>query len=127
VAADRGGGPRTAGRGPRAQAQAQAAGRILGRMSVTVENRPAQNQYALVEDGETIGFAAYDVAGDEIRFTHTEIEPSRRRAGLGAQLVQGALDDVRAESDRRVVPLCPFVVEWIDEHVDYQELLRRQP
>jgi predicted GNAT family acetyltransferase len=94
-------------------------------MSVTVENRPAQNQYALVEDGETVGFAAYDVVGDEIRFTHTEIEPSRRRAGLGAQLVQGALDDVRAGSDRRVVPLCPFVVEWIDEHVDYQELLRR--
>jgi predicted GNAT family acetyltransferase len=94
-------------------------------MSITVENRPEQNQYALVEDGETVGFAAYDVVGDEIRFTHTEIEPSRRSAGLGAQLVQGALDDVRAETSRRVVPLCPFVADWVDEHVDYQELLVR--
>jgi len=94
-------------------------------MSLTVENRPDQNQYALVEDGETVGFAAYDVVGDEIRFTHTEIEPSRRSAGLGAQLVQGALDDVRAETSRRVVPLCPFVADWVDEHVDYQELLVR--
>jgi predicted GNAT family acetyltransferase len=94
-------------------------------MSITVENRPEQNQYALVEDGETVGFAAYDVVGDEIRFTHTEIEPSRRSAGLGAQLVQGALDDVRAETSQRVVPLCPFVADWVDEHVDYQELLVR--
>ncbi|KQR46090.1 putative GNAT family acetyltransferase [Frigoribacterium sp. PvP120] len=94
-------------------------------MSITVENRPQQSQYALVEDGETVGFAAYDVVGDEIRFTHTEIEPSRRSAGLGAQLVQGALDDVRAETSLRVVPLCPFVADWVDEHVDYQELLAR--
>jgi predicted GNAT family acetyltransferase len=79
-------------------------------MSITVENRPQQSQYALVEDGETVGFAAYDVVGDEIRFTHTEIEPSRRSAGLGAQ---------------RVEPLCPFVADWVDEHVDYQELLAR--
>jgi predicted GNAT family acetyltransferase len=94
-------------------------------MSITVENRPQQSQYALVEDGETVGFAAYDVVGDEIRFTHTEIEPSRRSAGRGAQLVQGALDDVRAETSLRVVPLCPFVADWVDEHVDYQELLAR--
>ena len=68
---------------------------------------------------------AYDVVGDEIRFTHTEIEPARRGAGLGAQLVQGALDDVRSETSLRVVPMCPFVVDWVDEHVDYQELLTR--
>ena len=94
-------------------------------MSTAVENRPDQNQYVLVEDGSTIGLAAYDVVGDEIRFTHTEIEPSRRSTGLGAQLVQGALDDVRENSTRRVVPLCPFVVDYIDEHVDYRELLNR--
>jgi len=94
-------------------------------MNAVVENRPTQNQYALVEDGETIGFAAYEVAGHEIRFTHTEIEPSRRSAGLGARLVQGALDDVRENTELRVVPLCPFVVDFVDEHVDYRELLDR--
>ena len=94
-------------------------------MNAVVKNRPTQNQYALVEDGETIGFAAYEVAGHEIRFTHTEIEPSRRSAGLGARLVQGALDDVRENTELRVVPLCPFVVDFVDEHVDYRELLDR--
>ncbi|NIJ04725.1 GNAT family N-acetyltransferase [Frigoribacterium faeni] len=94
-------------------------------MSTAVENRPEQNQYVLVEDGSTIGLAAYDVVGGEIRFTHTEIDPDRRGAGLGAQLVQGALDDVRAETSLRVVPMCPFVVDWVDQHADYQELLAR--
>jgi predicted GNAT family acetyltransferase len=94
-------------------------------MSTTVENRPEQSEYVLVEDGRTIGLAAYDVVGDEIRFTHTEVEPARRGSGLGAQLVQGALDDVRSETALRVVPMCPFVVDWVDEHVDYQELLTR--
>lgn len=94
-------------------------------MDAEVQNRPAENQYALVEGDATVGFAAYEIVGDEIRFTHTEIEPSRRSGGLGAQLVQGALDDVRANSERRVVPLCPFVVDFIDDHVDYRELLTR--
>ena len=94
-------------------------------MNTVVENRPDQNQYALVEGDATVGFAAYEIVGDEIRFTHTEIEPSRRSTGLGAQLVQGALDDVREGSERRVVPLCPFVADYIDEHVDYRELLNR--
>ena len=94
-------------------------------MNAVVENRPDQNQYALVEGDTTVGFAAYEIVGDEIRFTHTEIEPARRGAGLGARLVQGALDDVRSETSLRVVPMCPFVVDWVDEHVDYQELLTR--
>ncbi|WP_209559861.1 GNAT family N-acetyltransferase [Frigoribacterium sp. PvP032] len=94
-------------------------------MSTAVENRPEQAQYVLLEDGRTIGLAAYEIVGDEIRFTHTEIEPARRGAGLGAQLVQGALDDVRSETSLRVVPMCPFVVDWVDDHVDYQELLTR--
>lgn len=94
-------------------------------MNAEVVNRPSQNQYALVEGDDTIGFAAYDIVGHEIRFTHTEIEPGRRSSGLGARLVQGALDDVRASTDLRVVPLCPFVVDFVDEHVDYRELLAR--
>ncbi|WP_423919884.1 GNAT family N-acetyltransferase [Frigoribacterium sp. 2-23] len=94
-------------------------------MSASVENRPNQNQYALVDGDETVGFAAYEIVGHEIRFTHTEIEPSRRSNGLGAQLVRGALDDVRESSDLRVVPLCPFVVDFIDDNTDYRELLTR--
>jgi hypothetical protein len=55
-------------------------------------------------------------------FPHTVIEPSMRGQGLGARLVQGALDDVRA-SGRRIEPRCWYVARFVDEHPEYQDLL----
>ena len=40
-------------------------------------------------------------------------------------LVQAALDDVRANSSRTVVPQCSYVRAWIERHPDYQELTAR--
>ena len=42
-----------------------------------------------------------------------------------ADVVQAALDDVRANSDRTVVPECSYVRAWIEGHPDYQELTSR--
>ncbi|MDB6427036.1 GNAT family N-acetyltransferase [Curtobacterium sp. 20TX0008] len=92
--------------------------------SPEVRNDTDAQQYSLVEDGEVIGFAAYEVAGDEIRFTHTEVDPARRGGGHASILVQHALDDVR-EGSLRVVPLCTYVKAWIERHPDYQELTTR--
>ena len=57
--------------------------------------------------------------------THTEIDPSHQGAGLGGELVRGALNLIRAETDYRVVPTCPFAGPWIDKHPEYQDLLTR--
>jgi hypothetical protein len=45
-----------------------------------------------------------------------------RNRGLGAELVRGALDDVR-RNGRTVVPQCWFVAQFIDEHPEYADLL----
>ncbi|UFU14743.1 N-acetyltransferase [Curtobacterium sp. C1] len=92
--------------------------------SPEVRNDTDAQQYSLVEDGEVIGFAAYEVDGEEIRFTHTEVDPAHRGGGHASILVQHALDDVR-EGTRRVVPLCSYVKAWIERHPDYQELTTR--
>ena len=93
-------------------------------MSLEVRNNPAVSRYELVEDGALLGVADYEIAGDRIVFPHTEIVRERRGHGLGAVLVQGALDDVRP-SGRSVVPSCWYVAEFIDDHPEYQELLVR--
>jgi len=85
-----------------------------------VRNDTDQQQYSLVEDGEVIGLAAYEVDGDEIRFVHTEVDPAHRGGGHASILVQHALDDVRANSSRR-----SYVRAWIERHPDYQELTTR--
>jgi predicted GNAT family acetyltransferase len=91
-------------------------------MANEVRHNVEASRYELVEDGELLGIADYRIAGDRIVFPHTEIKASRRGNGLGAVLVQGALDDV-VGSGRTVVPQCWYVAEFIDDNPEYQPLL----
>ena len=84
---------------------------------------PDERHYALRVDGEPAGLAAYRIDGTTITFTHTETDPARAGQGLGSSLVQGALDNVRNRG-LDVVPQCPFVRHFIDQHPAYADLLR---
>jgi predicted GNAT family acetyltransferase len=86
-----------------------------------VRDNPGKSRYELLEDGRLLGVADYRATGDTLAFPHAEIVPSRRRQGLGAQLVQRALDDVRRKG-AKVVPYCWFVAQFIDEHPEYADL-----
>lgn len=90
-------------------------------MATDLRNNAEQSRYELLIDGEVIGIAEYQIAGDVVVFPHTEIESSRRGQGLAAQLVQYALDDVRA-SNRRARAQCWYVAEFIAEHPEYADL-----
>lgn len=74
-------------------------------------------------DGELLGFAAYQLDGHAIVFTHTEVDDAHEGRGVGSALVRGALDTLRERGGLRVVPRCAFVKKWIDEHPEYAELL----
>jgi predicted GNAT family acetyltransferase len=99
---------------------AQPAGMKVG-MATEVRNNRDQSRYELAIDEELVGIAEYRVVGDVVVFPHTEIERSLRGQGLGEQLVQYALDDVRG-TNRRVVPQCWYVAEFIAEHPEYADL-----
>ena len=73
-------------------------------------------------DGSRAGLAAYELDGDVITFTHTEIDDAYEGQGLGSRLARYALDDARARG-LRVRPLCPFIKTWIKRHEDYQDLV----
>jgi len=83
------------------------------------------DRFELVIGGEIAGFAEYRIDDTTITFTHTEVFPDEREHGRGGHLVQEALDQVRANTDYRVVAQCPFVSHWIAQHPDYQDLLGR--
>jgi hypothetical protein len=87
-----------------------------------VRRNDARNRYELYLDGRLAGIADYREAGDALVFPHTEIVPELQGRGLGARLVAGALDDARG-SGRRVVPLCWYVAEFIDQHPEYHDLV----
>lgn len=58
--------------------------------------------------------------------THTEVEPRFAGQGVGSQLVRHALDDIRTQGIP-VLPVCPFVQQWIVRHPDYHDLDYRRP
>src|SRR5690606_29893596 len=78
---------------------------------LAVVHEADRSRYVLRLDGRVVGVADYRDRGDALVFHHTEIDPARRGHGLGAILVRGALDDVRARG-RVIVPTCWYVAEF---------------
>lgn len=94
-------------------------------MATEVVNDPGMNRYELLVDGVQVGAADYSIDGNTITFIHTEVDPSRQEKGLGSELVRGALNLVRGETEYRVVARCPFTKHFIETHPEYQDLLTR--
>lgn len=90
---------------------------------IASRNNPDESRYEAWLDGELAGFAQYRLTGRRIIFTHTEIDPSFEGRGIGSALARFALDDVRADGARAVVPRCPFIKGWIERHPDYADLV----
>ena len=91
---------------------------------VTTQHNEAERRYEAYVGGALAGFAEYRREGeDRIVFTHTEVDDAFEGHGVGSVLVREALDDVRRDGDRSVVPLCPFVKEWIERHPEYEDLV----
>lgn len=77
------------------------------------------------ESGALAGVLTYQVTGPIVVYTHTEVEPAFERQGVGSALARFAMDDAKAKS-RTVVPMCPFVSEWLDKHAEYESLVARK-
>jgi predicted GNAT family acetyltransferase len=95
-------------------------------MNAEVVDNAELQRYEIRRDGQILGFAAYQKANRLMVFTHTEIEPAVEGQGIGGQLVRAALDHVRSQG-LPVLPICPFVQEWMRRHPDYLDLDYRRP
>lgn len=90
-------------------------------MTNEVTNNEAERRYELEVDGG-LAVAAYRLGDQRITFTHTEVPGALEGRGIGSKLIAAALDDVRAR-DLKVIPACPFVKHYMDEHPEVQDLL----
>jgi predicted GNAT family acetyltransferase len=70
-----------------------------------------------------IAIAEYRLADGVMTFFHTEVPVALRGRGIGARVVQGALDEARRVSVK-VEPRCWFVREFIDRNPQFADLLR---
>jgi uncharacterized protein len=91
--------------------------------TVTVHDNPQEQRYELVLDDAVVGQIVYRERPGALVLLHTEVTDDLEGQGLGAQLVEGALDDIRARG-LKLVPLCPFVSTYLRRHAEYADLVQ---
>ncbi|WP_019516712.1 GNAT family N-acetyltransferase [Sphingomonas sp. Mn802worker] len=89
-------------------------------MKSVIDNK-AEQEFELTVDGYR-AVAAYQLEGDTIVFTHTEVPPAIEGRGVGTKLIQAALDSAR-DRGLKVVPQCPFVRAYMDKHPEMRDML----
>ncbi len=89
---------------------------------IKVVDRPEAGRFEVTVDGQLAGFAAYHQVGQNLDFTHTEVDDSYEGQGVGSALIRAALDSSR-ERRLGVLPHCPFVRSFVERHSEYLELV----
>jgi predicted GNAT family acetyltransferase len=79
-----------------------------------------KNRYEAWSGDTLAGLAAYRERGDRTVFTHTEVEADFEGKGIAKALAAEALDDV-VRRGRVIVPLCPFIADYLRKHDQYEE------
>lgn len=96
-------------------------GRIMS--GVTLRNNTAQHRYELVDNGQVVGVAEYDLEGDVVVFRHTEIGKGHERKGYGSRLAKMSLDDV-VTGNRKILARCEFIAGYLDRHPEYSGAIK---
>ncbi|MES2599987.1 MAG: GNAT family N-acetyltransferase [Pseudomonadota bacterium] len=85
-----------------------------------VRNNTTLSRYELDVDG-AIAFAEYRLAPGKVIITHTETPRALRGRGIASKLVQGALEQIRADG-LKVVAGCGFVVDYLEKHPEFADV-----
>ena len=99
---------------------------VAGAPDTTVVDNAAELRYELRLGDEVVGEIRYATEPGLVFLIHTEVAESVEGKGLGAVLVKGALDDLRARG-LRAVPVCPFVAAYVRRHPEYADLVEKRP
>ena len=86
-----------------------------------VRDNKALHRFEL-DVGDAVAFANYRLTPSSVIITHTETPPALRGRGIASQLVQGALQLIRADG-LKVVAGCGFVVDYLQKHPEYADLV----
>ncbi|HYL39511.1 MAG TPA: GNAT family N-acetyltransferase [Bryobacteraceae bacterium] len=86
-----------------------------------VTNNPAASQFEFSTGGK-LAFLQYKLRPGRLALLHTEVPKELEGHGIGGKLARAGLEFARAQG-LVVVPLCPFVVEYIKRHPEFVELV----
>ena len=92
-------------------------------MSGGLIDRPERSRFELALPGGQIAFMDYRRRSDGVLLlTHAEVPESLRGGGIGARLT-GAVLELLRERGEHIVPVCPYVIAYLQRHSAYAGLL----
>lgn len=90
-----------------------------------VTHNAARSQFELAtEHGPAV--LSYTSQNGVLNLMHTKVPEPAEGRGYGTALVTAALDHARA-SGATIIPTCPFVRAYVDEHPEYADVLAATP
>lgn len=87
----------------------------------SVRDNKAKSRFELDVEG-AMAFANYRLTPSTVIITHTETPPAIRGRGIASELVEGALQLIRADG-LKVVAGCGFVVDYLHKHPEFADLV----
>ncbi|MET0725694.1 MAG: GNAT family N-acetyltransferase [Leifsonia sp.] len=82
------------------------------------------DRYEISIDGEIAGYSEFRRIPGGIVVTHTQTLRAYKGQGVATRLVEWMLADAR-ERGERVVPKCPFVLEYLETHHQFDDIIDR--
>ncbi len=87
-----------------------------------VSNNTTGNRFEAHFEGKT-AFLEYRRTSHELTLIHTEVPAAMAGHGIGGKLARAALEFARKQN-LKVIPHCPFVIDYIKRHQEYADLVR---
>jgi predicted GNAT family acetyltransferase len=87
------------------------------------DNKDCQ-QYEFHVEGHTPRVQYIKTKGGEVFLTRTEVPFGLGGKGIGSNLVEKTLRNIRSQG-LRVVPLCPFITIYINRHPEWRDFVMK--
>lgn len=88
-----------------------------------VRDNPAEHRYELaIEGSDELAVAYYQIEGDRVTLTHTEVPQPFAGRGIGSELARGVFDAIRA-SGRKAVLRCRFMGGFYARRPEYGDIV----
>lgn len=85
-------------------------------------NRHAQlDRYEARVGTDLVTVIDFTVSDNVLVITHTGTDPEFRGHGYAGRATEAMLNDLRATGER-VLPVCPFTVDFMDAHPEFDDL-----
>lgn len=93
-------------------------------MTHSIEHRLESHAFITIVDGKEslLRYRVVGTDGKTLEYYHTFVPPELRGRHIAQEIVKYALDFAK-ENHLHIIPSCPYVKAYIDQHPEYEDLL----